>query len=384
MIITRMMCFCLCCCCCCCFKVPYPPASLGVYPADALHCPKVPIQIFHPGMESGGTRGAVPGRCPVGAGRVAQAGPGAPPPPPRAPGGEDAGGRRERARPRDGRYKSAGGRRSAPAAPPLGLRSLPALGFSQPPTCGCGGRPSPGSTMAGTRRAARRPRTFGSSPRAAPPPPLCSTPLSPGRVPGRTGTAAKLRAGGRRAWRFLRQRRPCRAPTATAPGSRGAAVGAARRSGAPADAPASASVSSPFLPLAPRRAGRRAERLRGATWGWGAGSPATSLEPGGAAASRSRPRPREAAEQRLRGRDAGGRGPAPQPPARALAVTPSLFLGLWGRVSGSGPGAEGGRRPTCCRVSGLRGESAPGPTRASEVPGPSRVVEAESRGYYSR
>lgn len=254
---------------------------------------------------------------------------------PRALSGEDAGGRRERARPRDGRYKSAGGRRSAPAAPPLGLRSLPAPGFSQPPTCGCGGRPSPGSTMAGTRRAARRPRTSGSSPRAASPPPPCSPPLSPGRVPGRTGTAAKLRAGGRRAWRFLRQRRPRRAPTGAAPGSRGAAVGAARRSGAPADAPAPASVSSPFLPPARSAKGGRAERLRGAAWGWGAGSPGAGLEPGGAAASRSRPRPREAAEGRPRGRDAGGPGPAPRPPARALAVTPSLFLGRWGRVSGS-------------------------------------------------
>ncbi|XP_049485667.1 glycogenin-1 [Panthera uncia] len=102
-------------------------------------------------------RHEVPGRCPSGAG-------------PEVPGswtraqprrcwgwqgtraGRSAGrmpaGAGERARPRDSRYKSAPGGRSAPAAPPRWPRSRPAPGFSQPPTCGCGGRPPlPGSTM---------------------------------------------------------------------------------------------------------------------------------------------------------------------------------------------------------------------------------------------
>lgn len=112
-------------------------------------------------------RHEVPGRCPSGAG-------------PEVPGswtraqprrcwgwqgtraGRSAGrmpaGAGERARPRDSRYKSAPDGRSAPAAPPRWPRSRPAPGFSQPPTCGCGGRPPlPGSTMTGN--APRRPPT---------------------------------------------------------------------------------------------------------------------------------------------------------------------------------------------------------------------------------
>lgn len=311
---------------------------------------------------------------------------------PRALSGEDAGGRRERARPRDGRYKSAGGRRSAPAAPPLGLRSLPAPGFSQPLTCGCGGRPSPGSTMAGTRRAARRPRTSGSSPRAASPPPPCSPPLSPGRVPGRTGTAAKLRAGGRRAWRFLRQRRPRRAPTGAAPGSRGAAVGAARRSGAPADAPAPASVSSPFLPPARSAKGGRAGGA--AAWGCvGVGSrlpgrwsrargrsgieepPPTPGSCGGAAArqGRRRPRPSSSAARPGAGRHA-------EPIFRPLG--PGFGKPEPGeRLLGAGPARREGAGPLVARCRGCKANL---PQDRPEVPGPSRVVGAESRGYYNK
>lgn len=68
------------------------------------------------------------------------------------------------------------------------------------------------------------------------------------------------------------------------------------------------------------------------------------------------------------GGDAGGSGPAPRPPVLALAISASLFLGLWGRVAenwnqASAPRGRtpcGGRAPAhLLQRSGSQDDSAP-------------------------
>lgn len=171
------------------------------------------------------------------------------PPPPRA---AEWGGCPERARPRDGRYKSARGGRFAPAAPPRWLRALPAPGSSLPPTCGCGGRPPPGSTMAGTRRAAHRPRTCGSPPRAAHRPSSPPRFSASGECPAGPGPprSCRLAAAGRGA--------SCVSGCPAGPGfgapwkpGRSGGLRQAGRAWASAEAPVPASVSLPFLLLSP-------------------------------------------------------------------------------------------------------------------------------------
>lgn len=116
-------------------------------------------------------------------------------------------------------------RASSLAALPARARFLPAtdLRLRRPP--------APGSAMAGTRRAAHRPRDLRCPPRAAPRSPAAPVLPAPGRrgIPRRTRTAAKLQAGCSRAWRLLRQRLPGR-PGPERPGSRRAGVGAAGQS----------------------------------------------------------------------------------------------------------------------------------------------------------
>lgn len=152
-------------------------------------------------------------------------------------------------------------------------------------------------------------------------------PAQPRRLPqlgpgsSRREDRRKVATGGRRAWRFLLQRPP-------------------RHPGARRWVPGKVWPAGPLLV-------RPSRRLRAG-------------DSGGAAARQGRRRP----------------GPAPGPPARALAVTPSLFLGLRGRLSGGRSRAAGGRRPTCW-LSGPPGRAAPG--RRSLV----LRVEADGGGCYS-
>lgn len=186
---------------------PNPWCLWESVPTDAAICPRVPTQI--PGWGDARTPAGAP---PAHARRCRRAGARAPPqrqgrgggarvprcrgpPPPRALSGEAAAERPERAWPRDGRYKSAPGGHCAPAAPPRWPRSLPAPGFSRPPTCGCGGRPPPAAPWQVRAAPPSAPRTCGSPPRAA------AVLPAPGRRRGPPGRAppqsCRLAAAGR-------------------------------------------------------------------------------------------------------------------------------------------------------------------------------------------
>ena len=200
---------------------------------------------------------------------------------------EDAGGRGERARPRDSRYKSAPGGRSAPAAPPRWPRSLPAPGFSQPPTCGCGGRPPlPGSTMTGN--APRRPPPPGPpTPSPAPSP----RPSASGELPAGLGPpqSCSLAAAGRAA--------SCVSRCPAAPGAGAAAWSPGRRHGGQPGGPWALcrSPRSCFrlraLPLALAVKGGRAEQLRRGWVGVGSRLLGAPVPSPGARRDRGRPPP---------------------------------------------------------------------------------------------
>lgn len=129
---------------------------------------------------------------------------------------------------------------------------------------------------------------------------------------------------------------PASAAAPPPPGAQG--WGSRAEPGPSAGALVPASVSSPFLLLSRRRAGGRSS-CGGAVWGWGTDSPGGSRrESGGAAASWGAATASSGPELQKAGvprRGYRGLRPAPLPPALAPAATPSLFLGLWGRVAGS-------------------------------------------------
>lgn len=128
------------------YKVPSPLTSWRVCPANATLRPKVSIQNPNCRRHGGGTEARGPRQVPRGV-RTRGASPRRPAQRRRSAGRPRPAGRPTpavcraggvcgagRARPRDRRYKSAGGR-----SPPRLLAAAPPARLSRPPTCGCGG-----------------------------------------------------------------------------------------------------------------------------------------------------------------------------------------------------------------------------------------------------
>lgn len=288
-------------------------------------------------------RREAPGRCPSGAGPEPSPGGGGvgTGPGSAAPAGRSAGRMPAGAESVRGHVTAA--IRALRAHAPLPPRLLPGrapsrhpASPSQQPAAAAAARPS---RQHHDRYAPRRPPPPGPpAPRPALPPRASARPAAPGEfLAGRRPPQSyRLAAVGRAA--------SCVSRCPAAPEAGAAAGNPGRcRGGQPGGAwalcpsPRSCFRLRALPPALTVKGGRSS--CGGAGWGWGAGSRgrlSRAPERGGIA---RRPPPPPASritwKGRPRGGDAGGPGPAPLPAAGALAATPSLFLGLWGRVAES-------------------------------------------------